>query len=196
YGRRQCSHGIDALLVSSAFAGGGFISTRMYKNFVQPAERKVLEGIRKPYPDVFLYVHTCGAIGDRLDLMVDAGYQGIDTLDPPPLGTVELQEAKKKLNGRCFIKGNMDSVNTLLAGDLNTVEEDVLNRLQWGAPDGGFILSSACSVAPRVAPAKLMRLQELCDRCGRYDTALSIDEQVTCYRRETAELPRAPGGSA
>lgn len=34
--------------------------------------------------------HTCGAIGDRLELMAETGTDGIDTLDPPPLGTVDL----------------------------------------------------------------------------------------------------------
>ena len=56
------------------------------------------------------------AIGDRLDLMLETGTQGIDTLDPPPLGTVELQDAKRQLAGRAFIKGNVDPVDTVLWG--------------------------------------------------------------------------------
>ena len=39
-----------------------------------------------------------------------------DTLDPPPLGTVDLKEAKRLLTGKTFIKGNIDPVNTLLNG--------------------------------------------------------------------------------
>lgn len=196
YGRRMCDRNIHALLISSAFAGGGFISTKMYRKFVLPAEQAVVQGLRKSHPKIFIYVHTCGAIGDRLDLMVEAGYQGIDTLDPPPLGTVELQEAKQKLQGRCFIKGNIDSVNTLLAGDMDAVEADLSRRLQWGAPGGGYILSTACSVAPRVAPEKLNRLAEFCEHCGRYDTALSIDEQVICYTRDRKAARLPAGGGA
>lgn len=192
YGRRMCARGIHALLISSAFAGGGFISTRMYRNFVLPAERAVIQGIKQSFPDMIVYVHTCGAIGDRLDLMVEAGYDGIDTLDPPPLGTVDLAEAKKKLHGRAFIKGNIDSVNTLLRGDLAVIDEDLMNRLEWGGPDGGYILSTACSVAPRVAPEKLMRLAALCEECGRYDTALTIAEQVACRRKKIAAQSVVP----
>jgi len=88
-GRGLASAGADALLMSSAFAGAGFISRRHYSEFVLPFERAVIAGI-KAHHDVPVYTHTCGAIGDRLDLMLATGTDGIDTLDPPPLGSVEL----------------------------------------------------------------------------------------------------------
>ncbi len=196
YARRMCARDIHALLVSSAFAGAGFISTRMYRKFVLPAEQAVVQRIKAEFPDVFLYVHTCGAIGDRLDLMVEAGYEGIDTLDPPPLGTVELEEAKRKLAGRAFIKGNIDSVNTLLRGEDAAVEADLCRRLEWGAPGGGYILSTACSVAPHVSPERLKQLAPLCEQCGRYDTPASIPEQIAAHRAAAADAAAAAPAAA
>ena len=87
--------GIDAILVSSAFAGAGFISRDDYRQFVMPYEDVVFKEIKAH--NLFSYVHTCGSIGDRLDLMAQTSVDGIDTLDPPPLGTVHLNEAKDKL---------------------------------------------------------------------------------------------------
>ncbi|UCE46582.1 MAG: hypothetical protein JSW47_13275, partial [Phycisphaerales bacterium] len=95
----------DAILVSSAFAGAGFISRAMYEEFVAPYEDQVFSDIRRHGSKS--YVHTCGAIGDRLDLMNQTSVDGIDTLDPPPLGTVNLQEAKSKYGDRFFFKGNL-----------------------------------------------------------------------------------------
>ena len=37
-----------------------------------------------------------------------AGVSGIECLDPPPLGNVELAEAKARLGPAVFIKGNID----------------------------------------------------------------------------------------
>ena len=59
----------DAILISSAFAGGGFIGRDMYGEFVVPYEKQVANAIAAL--DVPSYTHTCGAIGDRLDLMAD-----------------------------------------------------------------------------------------------------------------------------
>ena len=169
YGRELARRSVDAILNSSAFAGAGFISRQMYEDFVLPYEKKCWDGIKAEYPDIPCYTHTCGAIGDRLDLMEATGLDGIDTLDPPPLGTVELHEAKKLLNSRVFIKGNIDSVNTLLNKDLHAAREDMKQRIAWGKPGGAYILSTACSVAPYVKTDRLESVIELCEAYGRYD---------------------------
>jgi hypothetical protein len=168
YGRELARRGADAVLMSSAFAGGGFISRTMYGEFVLPFEKAVWDGVRAEFPDIPCYTHTCGAIGDRLDLMEATGLDGIDTLDPPPLGTVELDRAKEFLGARVFIKGNIDSVNTLLLGSYKKAREDIIQRIQWGMPGGAYILSTACSVAPRVNPDRLEMMTGLCEEWGRY----------------------------
>ncbi|MEE9166038.1 MAG: uroporphyrinogen decarboxylase family protein [Candidatus Neomarinimicrobiota bacterium] len=166
--RRQAACGVDAVLISSAFAGGGLISRDHYSEFVLPYEKMVIKGIKEKF-SIPVYTHTCGSIGDRLDLMMESGTGGIDTLDPPPLGTVELEEAKKVLGGKVFIKGNIDPVNTLLNGQLDSVKEDVKWRLEVGKPGGGYILSSACSVAPHTPPENIEILAALADEFGTYD---------------------------
>jgi hypothetical protein len=156
----------DAILVSSAFAGAGFISRQMYEEFVVPYEDQLFRAIHQHGPKS--YVHTCGAIGDRLDLMSKTSVDGIDTLDPPPLGTVNLQDAKSKYGERFFFKGNLDAVNEMLGADDETFEQAVKDRIRIGKPGSGYILSSACSVAPHVKPDKLKRLAELAAQFGEY----------------------------
>jgi hypothetical protein len=154
----------DAVLISSAFAGAGFIGRDMYRDFVVPYERRVVEVIREC--GVTSYVHTCGAIGDRLDLMAETGVDGVDTLDPPPLGTVDLAKAKAEFGERFFFKGNLDAVNEMLRADDKTFDRAVRERLRIGRPGSGYILSSACSVAPHVQPARLERMVELTREAG------------------------------
>lgn len=160
-------HDPDAILISSAFAGAGFISRNMYQEFVLPYERQVVETVHDH--ELPAYVHTCGAIGDRLDLMSNSLVDGIDTLDPPPLGTVDLPEVKSRFGPRFFLKGNLDAVNEMLHADDETFERAVLERLEIGMPGSGYILSSACSVAPYVRPERLKRMVELAQQHGRYD---------------------------
>jgi uroporphyrinogen-III decarboxylase len=159
-------HRPDAILVSSAFAGAGFISRQMYREFVMPYEDEVFGAIRQA--GCRSYVHTCGAIGDRLDLMAQTAVDGIDTLDPPPLGTVDLAKAKGEYGRRFFFKGNLDAVNEMLHADDATFQRAVEDRIRIGKPGSGYILSSACSVAPHVQPERLRRLTELAERFGTY----------------------------
>lgn len=155
----------DAILVSSAFAGAGFISRQMYREFVMPYEDEVFRAIR--HAGAIAYVHTCGAIGDRLDLMAATSVDGIDTLDPPPLGTVDLAEAKAGYGRRFFFKGNLDAVNDMLGADDTAFAVAVRDRIKIGKPGSGYILSSACSVAPHVQPDRLERLAEFAEQFGK-----------------------------
>lgn len=157
----QVRRGAHAIKVSSPFAGGGFLAPSMYQEFIIPYERKIAEAVKAE--GAYVYTHTCGAIGDRLDLMVEAGISGIECLDPPPLGNVDLPDAVEQLKGRIFIKGNVDPVNTLLRGDTDQVRRDVTEILETaGRGMEGFILSSACSVAPPVHPDNMKRMVEVC----------------------------------
>lgn len=156
----------DAILISSAFAGAGFISREMYREFVLPYERRLAEAVKAL--GIPVYTHTCGPIGDRLDLMAETGIDGIDTLDPPPLGTVDLGQAKAEYGQRLFFKGNLDAVHDMLFADDERFERAVRQRIEVGSPGGGYILSSACSVSPRVRPERLRTLIELAERFGGY----------------------------
>ena len=114
-----------------------------------------------------VYIHTCGAIGDRLDLMAETGADGLECLDPPPIGTCDLAQASAILGNRCFIKGNLDSVNEMRACTPEQVLETARKRLEIGKQHkGGYILSSACSVAPDVPEENLMILHKAVEKFG------------------------------
>ena len=159
--------GADAVLISSAYAGAGFISPKHYEQFVLPCEAALVQGIKQSHPDLPVYTHTCGAIGDRLELMERTGADGIDTLDPPPLGNVDLADARRRLAGGRFIKGNVDPVNTVLRGTPEACYRDALDRIAIAGKRGGYILSTACSVPPHAPPANLLQLSRAaCDAAG------------------------------
>jgi hypothetical protein len=158
--------GVDAVKVSSPYAGAGFISPRFYREFVLPYESRIALAVRSL--GVPAYVHTCGAIHDRLEMMVEAGFAGLECLDPPPLGTVELADAKRRIGGKAFIKGNIDPVNVLLAGDVEAVRRDAGARLAVGKPGGRYILSTACSIAPHTPRQNVEVLAQVAAEAGGY----------------------------
>lgn len=168
FAKAQIDAGVDTMKISSPFAGGSFISRGFYGRFVLPYEREAVRRIHAYAPQMPVYIHTCGFIGDRLDLMEASGADGLECMDPPPLGNTRLAEAKAQVGSRMFLKGNMDSVNVLLQAGPEEFEEYVRKMLQEGAENGGYILSSACSVAPNVKPEILKMLVPLAEKYGKY----------------------------
>ena len=164
---KMCSKHIDAIKVSSPFAGMGFISLDQYKEFILPYEERIIKAVRKEGKHV--YIHTCGSIGDRLELMRESNASGLECLDPPPIGNVDLNNAFERVGGDLFIKGNIDSVNSLLYADEEKAARDVLQIIETGKTKGkGFILSTACSIAPMVAKERLAMLSQMIEKYGYY----------------------------
>jgi uroporphyrinogen-III decarboxylase len=164
---QMCAKPIDAIKVSSPFAGMGFISSEQYVEFVLPYEQKIISAIRAK--GVHVYIHTCGSITDRLELMRESHTSGLECLDPVPVGNVDLEDAFERIGNDLFIKGNIDSVNSLLYADDEKAEADVIKIIETGKNQGkGFILSTACSIAPMVTKERLLMLSRLIDKYGQY----------------------------
>ena len=164
---KMCNKHIDAIKVSSPFTGMGFISLDQYKEFILPYEERIIKAIRKKGKHV--YIHTCGSIGDRLELMRESNASGLECLDPPPIGNVDLNDAFERVGGDLFIKGNIDSVNSLLYADEEKAVRDVLQIIETGKTKGkGFILSTACSIAPTVTKERLSMLSQMIEKYGYY----------------------------
>ena len=161
--------GLESIQISSPYAGSSLISTQSYEELVLPQLSRMAEALR---PEAgFTYVHTCGFLSDRLELVASSGVDGIECMDPPPLGNVELEDAKRRIGGSVFLKGNLDSVNVLLKGTDEDVDRAIMRCLEVGMPGGGYILSSACSVAPGVPPHRVRRLAEIVAEFGGYGEA-------------------------
>ena len=166
WGLALAARGADAIDLSSAFVAAPFLSRRNYQEFVVPYERRVNEALKAA--GHIVYTHSCGKIGDRLDLLAETGTCGVDTLDPPPLGNCEIADAKREYGERLFFKGNMNSVALLQYRTRKEVLAEAMRPLRIGKPGAGYILSTACSVAPRVEPWKLELLVPLAEEMGRY----------------------------
>jgi uroporphyrinogen-III decarboxylase len=158
-GRLQLDAGADSILLSSAFAGGGFISRDYYERFVLRFEKAVIEELHAHAPAP-VYVHTCGRIGDRIDLMQRAGYDGVDTMDPPPLGDTDIVKVKAAFGERLFLKGNVDPVHILLEGSPDEAFREADRLIKALGRGSGYILSSACSVSPAAPSENILALSE------------------------------------
>lgn len=85
-----------------------------------------------------------------------------------------------------FINGNMNSVNFLLNATPDTLDGYVKQQIADGAPGGGYILSSACSVAPAVNPELLEALAPLEKNTGNIVDVVGSDKRT--YKFENKKI--------
>jgi uroporphyrinogen decarboxylase len=96
------------------------------------------EGIYHLYDD--------GKMMETLGDYVEAGADVVETLTPPPVGDVDLGEAKRLYGARTCLKGYVDLLYVLKMGTPELVEKTVREVIEIAAPGGGFILGTSDSI--------------------------------------------------
>jgi MtaA/CmuA family methyltransferase len=146
FGRGLREAGADVISIAEPSASGSMLNNKMFKNFVKPfLQRAVMEigGLTM--------LHICGDAMPMLDDMADTGVTGI-SIDE----TVDVGEAKKIIDDRAFLIGNVSCGRTLLLGTPEQVKKESLDALEKGID----ILAPGCGVPPRTPNANLRAMAE------------------------------------
>lgn len=147
-----------------AYNKGLLMSPRHFGELFYPGFQRVIGGFK----ELGLYVikHTDGNLWSIMDMLVDAG---IDCLDPiDPIAGMELGEVKAKYGGRIALKGNVDCADLMTFGTPEEVIAATRVALAQGMPGGGFILSSSNSIHSSVKPENYTAMLQALREYGRY----------------------------
>jgi uroporphyrinogen decarboxylase len=142
--------GIEIIGIGDDFADnkGPFVSPEMFARILYPEFRRVVQGYKKL--GFYVIKHSDGNLNPILDMLVDAG---IDCLDPiDPLGSMDIGDVRERYGDRIARKGNIDCVYTLVEGTPEEVEREVRDCIRRGSPGGGHIISSSNSLHAGVNP--------------------------------------------
>jgi uroporphyrinogen decarboxylase len=146
---RFMSDFVDGAFIADPTASGDVISKRHFANYALPYLKRVAGSVKNS--NGLVMVHICGDISDRLDLFANTAIDNL-SLDKK----VDLVSARKTLDRRVSMSGNVDPVEILEFGTEEEVRRATLECLQDGAMKGGFVLLPGCDPSARV-PANNIR---------------------------------------
>lgn len=149
--------GAEVLILGDdvAHGGGPMISPRMWRKFVFPYHRAIVEAV-----DVPVIWHSDGNIESLLPAAIEAGFVGIHGIDP--LAGMDLAKVKREFGRDLTLIGNVD-VRVLFQPDLQAVRDEVdrcvaAGARGGGARGGGFMLASCNSICAGMHPAAVAEL--------------------------------------
>ena len=119
----------------------------------------------------FLVVHACGRNRVLLPL---AGRSGVDCLEgitPPPLGDVELHEARRLAGWENFtVNGGMDAPHQEIAADAETqLHQYTQNLFRAMSDKRHFIFASSCNTSYQAPWKNLVYFRDAAREYGRID---------------------------
>ncbi|HUU42401.1 MAG TPA: uroporphyrinogen decarboxylase family protein, partial [Planctomycetota bacterium] len=119
-------------------------SPRIWEDVFQPALAALCDIVHAAGGLVNFY--DDGKMSGILELAADAGVDVVQTLTPPPVGDVDLADAKRRVGDRVSLMGYVDLLYVLKMGTPALVERTVREAMEVAAPGGGFILGTSDSI--------------------------------------------------
>jgi len=166
-------HGADFVVTGDDYssAQAPFMSPDTFRELMYPGLKRVVMGFHDHGLPVIK--HTDGNIMPLIDMIMDAGVDCLDPIDP--LGGMDMTYMKKTYGKRVALKGNVNCATTLVTGSVEEVVGETLDVIRASAADGGFILSSSNSIHSSVNPANYLAMLSAIKAYGQYPIKLDFD---------------------
>ena len=149
------------LSYSEAPASCSLISPKMYRDFIFPYHKRIVDYFKEKKAGIGL--HICGYADPILEDMVNTGVTNI-SIDAPS----NLAKAAEVTRGKAVLIGNVDT-KSFFSGTREEMKQAIKNCLDVAYDDSGYILASGCEVPGVAPPEKVDWFMELASELGSCD---------------------------
>ena len=147
------------LSYSEAPASCSLISPKIYRNFIFPYHKRVVDHFKEKKVGVGL--HVCGFATPILEDLVNTGVTNI-SIDAPS----DLAKAVEVARGKAVVLGNVNT-NIFYSGTREQMAQAIKDCLALAPKDSGYILSSGCEVPGVAPPEKIDWFMEIVNELGK-----------------------------
>jgi uroporphyrinogen decarboxylase len=147
---------------------GPLISTKMYREMIKPYHKKQYQWVQKNYPNVKVFLHSCGSIYDLIPDLIDAGVQ---ILNPIQLSAAKMDPVKLKEqfgDKLVFWGGGIDTQQTLTHENPKDIEAEVKRLIDIFKPGGGFVFTQVHNIQANIEPSKVVAAYDAAYKNGTY----------------------------
>jgi len=147
------------LSYSEAPASCSLISPKMYREFIFPYHKRIVDHFKEKKAGLGL--HICGYTDPILEDMVKTGVTNI-SIDAPS----DLAKAVEVTRGKAVLIGNVNT-NLFFSGSKEEMKQAIENCLNVAPADSGYILASGCEVPGVAPPEKVDWFMQIGDELAR-----------------------------
>lgn len=165
-GKQFIEEGAEVLFIFEdyAYKHGPFLHPRLWRKLVFPRLREAVDAFHKR--GALVLVHSDGNILPLMNMIIEAGVDGIHSLEPA--AGIDIKEVKEKYGDKICLIGNIDVGNLLPYGSVEDVAAEVKKVISAAAPGGGYILSSCSTPTDMTKPENFAAQVKAGKKYGRY----------------------------
>ncbi len=139
----------------------------IFRQLALPAVKRIIE--LASAAGLPTHIHSCGPEKELVRIMAEeTDLTIIDPLEPPPMGDCHLADLKRRYHGKIVLKGNLQTTDVMLRGNVQDVIEASKKAIDDAAAGGGFILSTGDQCGRDTPEENIRALVETARTYGRY----------------------------
>ncbi len=152
------------------YASPPYLPPYRFEEYVVRYDRPIVEAIQKP--GGYARIHSHGRLRQILPHIVATGCAGLDPIEPPPQGDVELEYVRREYGRQLVLFGNLEisDIENLPTPAFRQKVERALREGTAGSGRGFVLMPSACPYGRKLAPLTLRNYEtmvECVEACGR-----------------------------
>ncbi len=150
------------------YASPPYLPPRLFHEYVVRYDKPMVESIQRW--GGYARIHSHGRLRLILDEIASTGCDGLDPIEPPPQGDMELTEVRQKVGKQMTLFGNLEASDI---ENLPTREfrEKVLRALEQGTEGEGrgfVLMPSACPYGRQISKLALANYECMIEEAEEY----------------------------
>jgi uroporphyrinogen decarboxylase len=143
---------------------GPQISPQTYRRWIKPCHIRIYGYVRQHYPEVYVFLHSCGSIYPLIPDLVEAGVQILNPVQISAAGMDPVRLKREFGADLTFWGGGCDTQHTLPHGTPAEVAAEVRRLLNIFAPGGGYVFNQVHNIQADVPPENIVAMLETASR--------------------------------
>ncbi|MDP6038938.1 MAG: uroporphyrinogen decarboxylase family protein [Candidatus Latescibacteria bacterium] len=153
----------DMVEVGGGAGSSTVISPKMFREFCVPYDQKQITALQEA--GLKVVYHLCGGLMPMLDLVVENGTDGLETMTPPNMGgDCDLAKASQQVGDKLFFIGGFDQNAGFESGTPEVARKQVFECFEATQDHAGYIVAPSdhffCG-----DPANLQAFADACKEC-------------------------------
>lgn len=140
------------------------MSEELYRTWLKPRLKKVINAAKKINPQVIIKYHSCGYVKPFISDLIDAG---VDVLNPVQPECMNFKEIHDEFGDRLSFHGTIGTQTTMPLGSPKDVKREVYKNLSIAGKKGGLLCAPTHLLEPEVPWENIIAYIEACrDFCN------------------------------
>lgn len=168
-GLEMIERGVDAIWTGDDFGSQNSLlfSRAMFLDIYKHHYQRMIKRFKEKNPEIIMIHHSCGAVRDLLDDIIEIGYDVFNPVQPgvPGHGPKEL---KDRFGNKIVFFGGIDQQDLLPNGTDEELENDIIEKIEILGKDRGYMIAPAHIIQRDVSPERVEKFIELAYQHGQY----------------------------